>query len=63
VPTGIRSAVNGAGPGVRAGAGGQNARREYLVRYNNGRAQTNSGNAAGFQAADEAFNIPEKYLP
>jgi len=38
IPTGIRSIVNGAGQGVRAGTGGQNAKREYLVSYNNGTA-------------------------
>jgi len=55
VATGIRSVVNGAGPGVRAGTGGQNARREYIVSYNNGIADTRSGSNTGVQRGDEVF--------
>jgi hypothetical protein len=58
VATGIRSVVNGAGPGVRAGAGGQNARREYLVSYSNGNADARSGRNTGVQRGDEVFAIP-----
>jgi len=53
--TGIRSVVNGAGPGVRAGTGGQNARREYIVSYNNGIADTRSGSNTGVQRGDEVL--------
>jgi len=55
VATGIRSVVNGAGPGVRAGTGGQNARREYIVSYNNGIADTRSGSNTGVQRGDEVL--------
>jgi hypothetical protein len=58
VATGIRSVVNGAGPGVRAGTGGQNARREYIVSYSNGIAITRSGSNTGVQRGDEVFILP-----
>jgi len=63
VATGIRSVVNGAGPGVRAGTGGQNARREYLVSYSNGNANTRFGSNTGVQRGDEVFIIPSNLLP
>jgi len=59
VPTGIRSIVNGAGQGVRAGTGGQNARREYLVSYNNGTTE----NYRGVQPEDEVFLFPVNLIP
>jgi hypothetical protein len=55
VATGIRSVVNGAGPGVRAGTGGQNARREFIVSYSNGIADTRSGSNTGVQRGDEVL--------
>jgi hypothetical protein len=58
VATGIRSVVNGAGPGVRAGTGGQNAKREYIVSYSNGIADTRSGSNRGVQRGNEVFAIP-----
>ncbi|MDR1840194.1 MAG: hypothetical protein LBQ93_11510 [Treponema sp.] len=63
VATGIRSVVNGAGPGVRAGTGGQNAKREYLLSYSNGIAQTYSGRKTGIKNNDEFFIILSNLLP
>ena len=63
VATGIRSVVNGAGPGVKAGTGGQNARREYLVSYTNGTADTSSVNKTGVQSGNEVFIFPSNLLP
>jgi len=63
VATGIRSVVNGTGPGVRAGTGGQNAKREYLVSYSNGVAETYSGRKTGIKIDDEIFVIPSNLLP
>jgi len=63
VATGIRGIVNGAGPGVRAGTGGQNAKREYLLSYSNGIAQTYSGRKTGIKNNDEFFIIPSNLLP
>jgi len=61
--TGIRSVVNGAGPGVRAGTGGQNAKREYIVSYSNGIADTHSGRKTGVNNSDEIFIVPSNLLP
>ena len=63
VATGIRSIVNGAGQGVRAGTGGQNAKREYLLSYSNGTAETFSGAKTGIRINDEVFVIPANLLP
>jgi len=63
VATGIRSVVNGTGQGVRAGAGGQNARREYILLYENGKAQTYSERKTGIRNNDEVFIIPSNLLP
>ena len=63
VRTGIRSVVNGTGPGVRAGTGGQNAKREYLLSYTNGIADTHSGKKTGIQSGNEVFIIPSNLLP
>ena len=58
VKTGIRSIVNGTGPGV----GGEFA-REYIVSYNNGNVTANSGSRTSIKPSDEVFYIPEKLLP
>ena len=58
VKTGIRSIVNGTGAGVGGRFG-----REAVVSYNNGIADTGSGNRAGAQPLDEIFSFPDKLLP
>jgi len=63
LPTGIRSIVNGAGQGVRAGTGGQNARREYLVSYNSGTASPHSPDNRSVQPDDEEFIFPVNLIP
>ena len=63
VRTGIRGIVNGTGPRVSAGTGGQNAKREYLLSYRNGAADTYSSKKTGVQGNDEVFVIPSNLLP
>ncbi|MCL2243806.1 MAG: hypothetical protein FWC03_04970 [Treponema sp.] len=63
VSTGIRSIVNGTGTGVMAGTGRQSAKREYLIKYNNGKADTYSPDKTGIQPDNEVFSFPVNLLP